>query len=305
MIAPPNLKANDKIAIVCMAGKTTLENIQPGIDLLTGWGLQVIVGQTVGAVDGVFGGDDILRKKDFQKHLNDPEIKAIFSARGGYGSTRFLDKISWPKFKKNPKWVIGFSDITAVLCNINNLGIEAIHGPMPKMIKNIGGEYSAEQLRKLLFGFEISYAAVSNNYNKSGSANAQIVGGNLCLLAHSIGSKSEINTNGKILFIEDISEYFYNIDRMILQLKRAGKFKNLKGLIVGHFTDCTDSDNPFAANNPLEKTIADIIHNHTKEFDFPIAFGIPIGHEAENWPIPCGRQVEFVVNPLQVLLDFR
>jgi muramoyltetrapeptide carboxypeptidase len=305
MTTPPYLKINDKVAIICMAGKAKLETIQPGIDLLTSWGLEVVVGETVGAEDGVFGGDDHLRKKDFQKQINDPEIKAVFSARGGYGSTRFLDKISWSKFKKNPKWVIGFSDITAVLCKINNLGIEAIHGPMPKMLAIEAGKYSATELRKTLFGFETTYAAKLNKYNRNGIANAQIVGGNLCLLAHSIGSKSEINTDGKILFIEDISEYFYNIDRMILQLKRAGKFKNLKGLIVGHFTDCTDSDNPFAANNPLEKTIADIIINHTKEFDFPIAFGIPIGHEAENWPIPCGRQVEFVVNPLQVLLDFR
>ena len=305
MISPPNLKTNDKVAIVCMAGKTTLDTIQPGIDLLVSWGLQVVVGETVGAVDGVFGGDDELRKNDFQKYLNDPTVKAIFSARGGYGSTRFLDKIQWAKFKKNPKWVIGFSDITAVLTKINNLGIVAIHGPMPKMLADIGGETSAGELKKILFGFETTYAAKPNESNKLGNCIAPIVGGNLCILAHSIGSKSEINTDSKILFIEDVSEYFYNIDRMILQLKRAGKLKNLKGLIVGHFTDCKDSDNPFTTNNSLEKTIADIVRNHTQEYDFPIAFGVPIGHEPENWPIICGKNVELVVNDWQVSLDFR
>jgi muramoyltetrapeptide carboxypeptidase len=299
MISPPNLQKGDKVAIICMAGKTNLSTIQAAIDILEKWGLQVIVGETVGAVDGVFGGDDNLRKSELQKCLNDPEIKAIFSARGGYGSTRFLDEISWTKFKKKPKWVIGFSDITAVITQINNIGIEAIHGPMPKMFGNKGSEKSLKFLRKTLFGEESEYKIKPNKNNRMGQVSGEIVGGNLCILAHTIGSKSEINTKNRILFIEDISEFYYNIDRMIVQLKRAGKFKNLKGLIVGHFTDCKDSDNPF------DKTVEEIVLDQTKEFDFPIAFGFPAGHENENWPIVSGRKVEFSVYKNQTIIDFK
>jgi muramoyltetrapeptide carboxypeptidase len=298
MITPPYLKPNSKVAIVCMAGKITLDTVLPAIAILESWGLQVVVGDTVGAIDGVFGGNDEFRKNDFQKQLNDPEIAAIFSARGGYGSTRFIDEINWVKFRKNPKWIVGFSDITAVLTKVNNIGFEAIHGPMPKMFGNLGGEFSLNQLKSMLFGQPIIYQANFNNNNKLGIANAPIVGGNLCILAHTVGSKTEIDTKGKILFIEDISEYYYNIDRMIVQLKRAGKLKHLKGLIVGHFTDCKDSDNPF------DKTIEEIITDHTKEFDFPISFGIPIGHENENWPIICGRTAELKVTRELVSINF-
>lgn len=299
MISPPHLRKGDKVAIICMAGKTNLSTIQAAIDILEKWGLQVIVGETVGAADGVFGGTDLLRKNEFQKYLNDPEIKAIFSARGGYGSTRFLDEISWKKFKKTPKWVIGFSDITAVITKINNIGIEAIHGPMPKMFGNVGGEKSLDYLRKILFGKTFEYKVKAQKQNKIGQTTAEIVGGNLCILAHTIGSKSAINTDNKILFIEDISEYYYNIDRMIVQLKRAGKFKHLKGLIVGHFTDCKDSDNPF------DKTVEEIVLDQTKEYGFPIAFGFSVGHENDNWPIVCGRTAKLVVDENQTIIDFR
>ncbi len=299
MLSPPFLQKNDKIAIMCMAGKTTLRTIEPAIKILESWGLQVLVSETVGAVDGVFGGSDFLRKTELQKYLNDPKIKAIFSARGGYGSTRFLDEISWQKFKKNPKWVVGFSDITAVLTQINNIGVMAIHGPMPKMFGNLGGEKSIKYLRKLLFGEKIEYQINASKNNILGQAEAQIVGGNLCILAHTIGSKSEVNTKNKILFIEDISEYYYNIDRMLLQLKRAGKFNDLAGLIVGHFTDCKDSDNPF------DKSIEEIVLDQTKGYDFPITFGVPIGHENENWPIMCGREAELVVGEKVVTLNFK
>lgn len=296
---PPFLQKNDKVAIMCMAGKTSPQTIERAILILENWNLQVAVNKTVGAIDGVFGGTDILRKNELQKYLDDPEIKAIFSARGGYGSTRILDKISWNKFQKKPKWIVGFSDITAVITQINNIGIEAIHGPMPKMFGNAGGEKSMTYLKKVLFGKPIEYKIKSEKNNKIGEAKAVIVGGNLCMLAHSIGSKSEIYTENKILFIEDIGEYYYNIDRMLLQLKRAGKFENLKGLIVGHFTDCKDSDNPF------DKSIEEIVLDQTAAFDFPIAFGFPVGHENNNWPIISGREVEFVISKKEVILRFQ
>jgi muramoyltetrapeptide carboxypeptidase len=298
LISPPFLQKKDKVAIICMAGKTTLQTIESAIEILEKWGLQVIVGETVGSVEGVFGGSDILRKKDFQKYLDDPEIKAIFSARGGYGSTRILDEIVWRKFKKSPKWIVGFSDITAVITQINNIGIEAIHGPMPKLFGNEGAEKSVDYLKKILFGKSIEYKIKPDKNNKIGQIKAEIVGGNLCMLAHSIGSKSVINTENRILFIEDVSEYYYNIDRMLLQLKRAGKFEKLKGLIVGHFTDCKDNDNPF------DKSIEEIVLDQTKGYNFPIAFGFPAGHENENWPFISGREVEFIVNEKEVSLRF-
>jgi muramoyltetrapeptide carboxypeptidase len=298
LTTPPFLQKNDKVTIICMAGKTTLKTVEIAVEILTKWGLQVIVGETVGSVDSVFGGSDNLRKKDFQKYLDDPEIKAIFSARGGYGSTRILDEIVWRKFKKNPKWIIGFSDITAVITKINNIGIEAIHGPMPKLFGNIGAEKSVDYLKKILFGKPIEFNIKPDKSNKIGQVKAEIVGGNLCMLAHSIGSKSAINTENRVLFIEDVSEYYYNIDRMLLQLKRAGKFEKLKGLIVGHFTDCKDNDNPF------DKSIEEIVLDQTKEYDFPIAFGFPAGHENENWPFISGREVEFIVNEKEVSLSF-
>lgn len=298
LITPKYLQKNDKVAIICMAGKTTLQTIETAVDILERWSLQVIVGETVGSFDGVFGGSDNLRKKDFQKYLDDPEIKAIFSARGGYGSTRILDEIVWRKFKKNPKWIVGFSDITAVITQINNIGIEAIHGPMPKLFGNKGAEKSVDYLKKIMFGKPIEYNIKPDKNNKIGKVKAEIVGGNLCMLAHSIGSKSAINTENRILFIEDVSEYYYNIDRMLLQLKRAGKFENLKGIIVGNFTDCKDNDNPF------DKSIEEIVLDQTKGYDFPIAFGFPAGHENENWPFISGRETEFIVNEKEVILRF-
>lgn len=298
MISPKYLKKNDKVAIICMAGKTTTESIRPAIKILENWGLEVIVGETVGAEDGVFGGNDTLRKNDFQKYLDDVHISAIFSARGGYGSTRFLDKINWEKFKESPKWVVGFSDITAVISAINGFGVEAIHGPMPKLFDIKGGKKTLKLLRKALFGEKLTYKHLGDPANITGRATAEIVGGNLCILAHNIGSKSELNTDGKILFLEDVSEYYYNLDRMLLQLKRAGKLDNLAGLIIGHFTDCKDNDNPFG------QTVQQIAAHHTQEFNYPIAYGFPVGHEPENWPIICGRKTTLIVGKEELVLVF-
>jgi muramoyltetrapeptide carboxypeptidase len=298
MISPKYLKKNDKVAIICMAGKTTLESIRSAIKILEEWGLEVIVGESVGAEDGVFGGNDALRKNDFQQYLDDVNISAIFSARGGYGSTRFLDKINWEIFRQNPKWVCGFSDITAVISTINGLGVEAIHGSMPKLFDIKGGKKALYLLKKALFGEKLKYKYPGNFANKTGRIKAEIVGGNLCILAHCIGSKSELESDGKILFLEDVSEYYYNIDRMLLQLKRAGKLDNLAGLIIGHFTDCKDNDNPFG------QTVQEIVAHHTQEYNYPVAYGFPVGHEPDNWPIICGRKTELVVGKEELHLSF-
>lgn len=288
LISPKLLQKGDKVGIVAMASKLNFEDILPAIDILEKqWGLKVVVGCSVKSKHFNFAGTDEVRANDFQQMLDDESIKAIFSARGGYGSSRFIDRIDFSKFQESPKWVVGFSDITAVHCQIQTLGFQSLHAPMPKtFLKDLK---SLEYLRELLFGETLHYEVEAHEINRLGVAKGQIVGGNLCLLAHLIGSVSDLDTSGKILFIEDVGEYLYNIDRMMVQMKRAGKFKNLAGLVVGDFSDIRENDEPFG------KTAYEIIAEHTADYSFPIAFGFPIGHEAVNYPVVCGKVVTLSV----------
>lgn len=297
MIRPNYLQKGDTIAIVGLASKLQIGDIQSAIDLMTEeWGLRVLVGESVTAAYFSFAGNDEIRKNDFQQVLDNKEVKAIFSARGGYGSSRIIDLIDFTEFKKNPKWIIGFSDITAVHCHLQAMGYESLHAAMPKtMMKD---NYSRESLRKILFGEDLSYTANSHEINRLGVGKGELIGGNLCLLAHLIGSDSAPDTQNRVLFIEDIGEYLYNIDRMMVQLKRAGKLKDLAGLIVGDFSDSKENDEPFG------KTVYEIIAEHTAEYSYPISFGFPVGHESVNWAMPCGRMVEMVVGNEGVKLSF-
>ncbi len=265
MINPPFLSKNDKVALIGLASGATISEIDYAIKTLNNWGLQVIIGQSVGQFFNNFSGTDEIRSKDFQDYLNNPEINAIFSIRGGYGSTKIIDDIKFESLLKHPKWIIGFSDITAVHLAINAYNIQSIHGPMPKTFGY--DEKSTENLRKLLFGKSFSYDFNSDFNNKPGSCNGIAIGGNLCMLAHNIGSKYDLPFDGKILLIEDVSEYLYNIDRMFVQLKRANKLDNLAGLIIGSFTDLKENDAPFGKN------IHEIILEHTSKYTYPIAFG--------------------------------
>lgn len=298
LIAPPSLKKGDKVAIIALASKLNPEDIQSAINLMQeNWGVEVIVGESVSASYFNFAGTDEIRLRDFQQQLDNQEIKAIFSARGGYGSSRIIDAVDFTGFKKNPKWVIGFSDITAVHGQLQVMGFQSLHAPMPKTFMR---DYdSVQKLETFLFGESLNYRIPSKPINKQGVGVGQIVGGNLCILAHLLGSKSEVDTDGKILFIEDISEYLYNIDRMMVQLKRAGKLKNLAGLIVGDFSDVKENDEPFG------KTFYEIIAEHTAEYNYPICYDFPGGHEAINWTIPCGRFASLSVDSEEVSLDFR
>jgi len=297
LICPPFLKKGDKVAIVALASKLNPEDIQSAINLMQeNWGIEVIVGESVSASYFNFAGTDEIRLRDFQQQLDNQEIKAVFSARGGYGSSRIIDAVDFTAFKKNPKWMIGFSDITAVHGHLQVMGFQSLHAPMPKTFMR---DYdSVQKLEAFLFGKSINYTIPSKEINKQGVGAGQIVGGNLCILAHLIGSKSEVDTDGKILFIEDISEYLYNIDRMIIQLKRAGKLKNLAGLIVGDFSDIKENDEPFG------KTFYEIIAEHTAEYNYPICYDFPVGHEAINWTIPCGRFASLSVDSEEVRLEF-
>ena len=291
------IKRGDTVGLLALACKVDFEILRPAIELMENvWGLKVVLGKSLTSEYHQFAGTDSVRANDFQMMLDNPEIKAIFSARGGYGSSRLLDSIDFTAFQKQPKWVVGFSDITAVHCHIHTLDIESLHATMPKLFLQEGGEESLESLRKILFGEEVNYKIAPHKMNRLGAANGQIIGGNLAILSHVIGSKSDINYDGKILFLEDINEYLYNIDRMMIQLKRSGKLQNLAGLIVGSFSDCLDNDVPFG------KTANEIIQEAVADYDFPVCYGFPVGHEVNNWAIPCGREMSLLVEEYGVSL---
>ena len=297
-LQPASIQKGDTVGLLALACKVDFEILRPAIELMENvWGLKVILGKSLTSEYHQFAGDDTVRANDFQEMLNNPEIKAIFSARGGYGSSRLLDSIDFTAFQKQPKWVIGFSDITAVHCHIHTLNIESLHATMPKLFLQEGGEQSLESLRKILFGEAVNYKVQPQIMNRLGMANGQLIGGNLALLVHIIGSKSDINYDEKILFLEDVNEYLYNIDRMMIQLKRSGKLQNLAGLIVGSFSDCQDNEVPFG------KTANEIIQEAVSSYDFPVCYDFPVGHEADNWAMPCGREMSLLIEKYGVSLE--
>ncbi len=288
LAAPPYLKKGDKIAITAPASKLELKSIEIGVEILQSWGLEVIIGNTVGRKFHDFSDTLENRTSEFQSFLDDSTIKLILSARGGYGCSKIIDYLNFDKFKASPKWICGFSDLTAMLLHVNSLGFQALHGVMAKTMTY--HQSSNESLRTALFGEKYLYAFESSSSNKLGEGQGEAIGGNLALLVHSIGSKSDINYDGKILFLEDISEYFYNLDRMLVQLKRAGKLKSLAGLVVGAFSDCKENDEPFG------KMIEEIILEHTADSYYPVGFGFGFGHESKNLAIRMGEELYLDVN---------
>jgi len=296
-IAPPYLKKGDKVAITCPAKK--LPNpMADAINLLQSWGLEVVLGETLNLSFHQFAGDDEQRAEDLQRLIDDDSIKAIIAARGGYGTIRMIDKVDFSSITQNPKWVVGFSDITMLHTHLyNNFNLQTIHGQMPVNIPDASAK-SLESLRKALFGEEIAYEFNSHALNRSGNAEGVLIGGNLSLLAAVAGSVSDPNYNNKILFIEDVGEYLYAIDRMIRMLDRAGKLKNLAGLIVGGFTGIKDNDIPFG------QTVEQIVMDVVKKYDYPVCFDFPAGHIPDNRSIILGRKVSLVVHSHQVILNY-
>jgi muramoyltetrapeptide carboxypeptidase len=282
---PPFLHPGDKIAIVCPAGYMPSQKAMACIKTLKKWGYTVAKGKTLGGKSkNYFSGSPEERLEDFQHHLNDPSVKAILCGRGGYGTTHLLDKIDWKQFKKNPKWVIGFSDITILHTYLQHeLKIASIHGPMANAFNDDNGinRYTLS-LKDTLEGKPVQYNCLPHKLNKIGMSKAPIVGGNLSLLAHSIGSNAELECDGKLLFIEDVGEQLYNVERMLLQLKRAGKLKKLKGFIVGGFTQEKDTERPYGKD--LYQIISDII----QEYNYPVCYGFPISHDKENVAVSIG-----------------
>ena len=302
LIKPEYLKKGDTVAIVAPSG--VLKNYNAYIlkakELLKSWELEVVIGENVFNDNGHFAGTDIQRSADFQLALDDKAIKAIWCARGGYGAMRVIDNLNFEKYKENPKWIIGYSDITAIHNDLHNNKSESIHGIMCKSLEKIDvdNNESISLLKKTLFGEKLSYTIEGNNYNIEGNSNGQLIGGNLTLLHCLLGSESSIDTNGKILFIEDLGEYLYHIDRMLISLKRAGYFDNCKGLIVGDFTDMRKNTTPFGRN--LKELILDIV----REYDFPVSFGFPAGHGEKNYPMILGREINLEVSKQQSTINF-
>lgn len=287
MLQPLPLKKGDKIGILATARKISAEEIQPAIDILEHWGLKVVLSTNLFNADNQFSGTDDQRAEDLQMMLNDVSIKAVISARGGYGTMRIIDKIDFTTFMKHPKWVIGYSDITVLHSHIHNLGIETLHASMP--INFTKNAEAAETLRKALFGEQLNYEVESHPLNRKGKAEAELIGGNLSLLYALTGSVSAIDTKGKILFIEDLDEYLYHVDRMMLNLKRSGKLDHLAGLIIGGMTDMKDNTIPFG------KTAEEIIIDAVKEYDYPVCFDFPAGHVEKNLALYFGRKVKLKV----------
>ncbi len=301
-IKPPNLKRGDTVMLLTPASylKDSLQSVQNALDSLKSWGLHYKLAEHIFDRKGSFAGEDKERAADFQKAIDNPNIKAIWCTRGGYGSVRMIDKINFTPLQKNPKWIIGYSDVTAIHNEIHNVGVQSIHGVMPVNFKNPSEkkQKAIQTLKNVLFGIKNTYNLESSPYNKVGNAQGIVVGGNLTLLHTMLGSKTSINTKNKILFIEDVGEYKYHIDRMLYSLKRAGYFEHCNGLIVGEFTDVKDNKEPFAKN------VEEIVLQVLKEYHFPIVFNFPAGHQIDNRALVIGAKVKLMVKKENTVLEF-
>ena len=290
---PPYLKTGDTIGITCPAGFITLEEITPAINKIIEWGFKVAIGSTVGKKDFTFGGTDEDRTNDLQQMLDNKQIKAIMCARGGYGAVRIIDQLDFTAFAKNPKWIIGFSDITVLHSHINhNFGIATIHS---KMCNSFPKDWAMadpvqivtiESIRTCLAGEKMQYVAIPNANNRMGNVNGLLVGGNLKTIESLAGSKSDLHTAGKILFVEDTGEYLYSIDRMFWNLKRSGKLDKLAGLLIGGFKIKKEETEAEA----FGKTLEEIVLEKVKEYKYPICFDFPVGHQKNNFALKCGVQ---------------
>ncbi|HEU0112170.1 MAG TPA: LD-carboxypeptidase [Flavisolibacter sp.] len=282
---PPYLEKGNCIGMVAPAGFMPFEKMETCVNTLQDWGYNVRLGSTTHSnSSNYFSGTDEERMNDLQQMMDDKEIHAILCARGGYGTSRIIDTLSFKKFKKHPKWIIGFSDITVLHSHLySRYGIASLHAPMAAAFNDEG--YNSpyiQSLQRALEGMPAHYECAPNHFNKNGRVEGELVGGNLSLLAHLVGSPSDIKTKNKILFLEDIGEYLYNVDRMLLQLKRSGKFNKLAALIIGGFSEMKDTERQFG------KPVADIIYDQVKEFDFPICFDFPVSHDKENYALKIG-----------------
>lgn len=299
---PPYLEEGDTVAIVAPSGilKNNDKEVNQAKSLLESWGLSVQLGKHIFSQNNHFAGTDAERCEDLQRAMDDPKIKAIWCARGGYGTVRILDMLDWTKFKENPKWLIGYSDITALHNEIHNNGVESIHAMMCTSMRDDLSEIeeTISTFKEAIVGNQLSYSLQASEYNKAGEASGQLVGGNLTMLHTMLGSTTSIETSGKILFIEEIGEYKYHIDRMLQSLKRAGYFDNCKGVIVGDISKVKKNTTLWGSS--VEQLIIDALSGYT----FPIAFNMPAGHEKDNRALILGRKISLKVGKDKTDINF-
>lgn len=306
LITPAYLQKGDTITILAPAGilKTSRQAvILEAKQLAESWGLHVVFGKNIFNQGNHFSGTDAERASDFQKALDNPSIKAIWAARGGYGSVRILDKLDYTQFLKHPKWIIGYSDITAFHNHIHNLGVETMHGMMATSLESTPEEITEtiSSFKKVLFGDKIAYTIPASEYNRTNTSTTiegQLIGGNLAILTSMLGSKSQLNTEGKILFIEEIGEYKYAIDRMLQSLKRAHYFTDVKAVIVGDMSSVKKNTTKWGSS--IEQLILDVIPN-----DIPVIFDFPAGHEADNRALIFGRSIQLSIGNNESSIVFK
>ncbi|MCK5028056.1 MAG: LD-carboxypeptidase [Bacteroidales bacterium] len=298
MISPAKLNKGDKIGIIAPSRKISHDEIKAAIQVFENWGLQVSLGKNLFKKDRQFSGTDEEREEDLQYMLDDPEIKAIVCARGGYGTIRIVNLVDYTAFMKNPKWIVGYSDITALHAHLNqNLNVKSIHGIMPiNFPDDLTENNSIRTLKKALFGEENTYEIAAHDFNRNGKAIGELIGGNLSVLYSISGTKFDIETDGKLLFIEDLDEYLYHIDRMMMNLKYSGKLENLNGLIVGGMADMNDNEIPFG------KSAYEIIQDVVKDYSFPVCYDFPVGHTENNSALILGKKSELEIKDKSVVL---
>lgn len=288
MNPPKPLKKGATVGIISTARKISITEIEAAIALLHSWNLKVVLGTTIDLEDHQFAGDDMTRVLNFQQFMDDDSVDAIWCARGGYGTIRIIDHLDFSRFIQQPKWIIGYSDVTVLHSKAQQLSFETAHATMPINIPK-NSKSALESLRKVLFGESLQYAIPAVDYNKNGMATGEVIGGNISMLYSMLGSDLSLDTDNKILFLEDLDEYLYHIDRMLMNLKRNGYFENLAGLIVGGMTDMHDNTIPFGKN--AHEIILDI----TSEYDFPICFNFPAGHLDDNRALIFGKKATLTI----------
>jgi muramoyltetrapeptide carboxypeptidase len=290
MIQPPFLKKGDKIAIVSPARSISFEEVHPAIRFFQRQGLEVVLGTHVFSKLNQFAGSDEQRRRDLQQMLDDPSIRAIIASRGGYGTVRIIDQLDFTRFCRAPKWIVGYSDITVLHAHIHrHFSIETLHATMPKNMESDASDDARETMMNALFGYRIAYSYRTTPLSREGMTEGVLTGGNLSILCNLSGTPSDVDTTGKILFLEDLDEYLYHIDRMMMNLKRAGKLDKLRGLIVGGMSKMNDNAIPFG------KTANEIIASAVKEFQYPVCYDFPAGHIPQNLTLILGRKVKLSV----------
>lgn len=296
MIIPQKMNVGDSIGIISTARKITRKELRPAVEILESWGLKVIFGKFLYEENNQFSGTVDQRVVDLQNMINDSSIKAVLFARGGYGTVQVIEKVNFSKLRENPKWIIGYSDITVLHSHLHQLGFATLHATMPiNFSKN--SKASLLSIKQAIFQVGNIIESTPHQFNRLGKVQSEVVGGNLSVLYSLLGSRSDLDPSGKILFIEDLDEYLYHIDRMVINMKRNGKFENLKAMIIGGMTDMNDNPIPFGKN------AEEIILTYTEEYTFPTCFGFPSGHLDDNRALILGVASELDINENGVSLS--